>query len=46
MKIRCQNPKCLYVWDYKGKKKIGFYATCSRCLFKVRIKPIEKEVKK
>jgi len=36
MKLKCNNPKCKYEWEYKGKQK--FYATCPRCLRKVKIK--------
>ena len=46
MKIKCPNKRCLYEWDYKGSLKQGFYTTCPRCQYKVRIKPIEKERKK
>ena len=35
MITQCLNPKCKYKWDYKGESP--FYATCPRCLQKVRI---------
>ena len=44
IKLKCNNKKCLYEWVYKGNKKIGLVATCPSCLFKVRIKKIEKEL--
>lgn len=31
----CNNKKCKYEWDYKGKAP--FYATCPKCLRKVKI---------
>ena len=40
MKIKCTNKKCGYEWDYNGKGK--FYATCPKCLYKVRINPKKK----
>ncbi len=43
MKLKCHNKKCNYEWDYKGKHK--FYATCPRCLSKVKVED-KKEVNK
>ena len=40
MILKCKNPKCGNIWDYKGDSK--FYATCSRCKSSIRIKK-EKE---
>ena len=34
MKLKCNH--CKYKWKYKGKQK--FYATCPKCLYKVKIK--------
>jgi len=34
-RLRCQNPKCGNIWDYKGKAP--FYTTCPKCLYKVNI---------
>ncbi|MEM3769353.1 MAG: hypothetical protein QXE37_04885 [Nitrososphaerales archaeon] len=34
MKIKCQH--CGHEWDYKGKSE--YYASCPRCMYKVRIK--------
>lgn len=39
MKIKCSNPKCKHVWDYKGKSK--FYVTCPRCYNKVNIQKLK-----
>ena len=36
MKLKCNNQRCLYEWNYNGKNP--FYATCPRCLLKVRVK--------
>jgi hypothetical protein len=36
MLVKCQNKKCNHEWNYKGESE--FYATCPRCLNKVRIK--------
>ena len=33
MKLKCNNKKCLYEWEYKGNSK--FYATCPRCHYQV-----------
>ncbi|MEW6222653.1 MAG: hypothetical protein AB1476_05015 [Candidatus Hadarchaeota archaeon] len=33
MKLHCK--KCGYNWEYRGKSK--FYATCPRCLRKVKV---------
>ena len=35
MKMKCRNPRCNYVWDYKGRSK--FYVTCPHCYNKVKI---------
>lgn len=35
MIIKCVNPKCKNVWDYKGKSK--FYASCSICKSSIRV---------
>ncbi len=35
MKLTCKRKDCLYEWDYNGEAK--FYATCPRCLGKVKI---------
>ena len=35
MKLKCPNKKCNYEWDYQGEHE--FYATCPRCLAKVKI---------
>jgi len=43
MKVKCSNKKCEYEWDYKGEGK--FYATCPRCLYKVKIKKLKGEKK-
>ena len=40
MKLKCPNKECEYEWEYKGHHK--FYATCPRCLRKVKI-PSSKE---
>jgi hypothetical protein len=37
MNLTCQH--CEYEWDYKGKAM--FYATCPRCLYKVKIPIME-----
>ena len=34
MKQKCN--KCKYEWEFKGKAK--FYATCPRCMQKVKIR--------
>jgi hypothetical protein len=44
MKIRCNNEKCKYEWDYQGDNI--FYATCPRCLNKVKVRKIVLEDKK
>jgi len=36
MNLKCPNNKCKYSWNYNGQAK--FYATCPRCLSKVKIK--------
>jgi len=38
MKLECKT--CGYGWDYKGQ---GFYATCPRCLRKVKAREITKK---
>ena len=35
MKIKCNNTKCNWEWEYKGDKT--FYATCPNCYNKVKI---------
>lgn len=35
MKLRCPKKDCNHEWDYKGKSR--HYATCPRCLSKVKI---------
>lgn len=35
MKMKCYHEDCLYEWDYGGSAP--FYATCPRCLRKVKI---------
>jgi len=42
MKLNCK--RCGYGWDYRGKSK--FYATCPRCLRKVKIEELPKKVKR
>jgi len=37
MKLKCQN--CGNEWEYKGKSK--YYATCTRCLRKVKVNQTE-----
>ena len=34
MKLKCNN--CKYEWEYKGLSE--YYATCPRCLNKVKVK--------
>lgn len=34
MNLKCNH--CNYEWDYKGKSQ--YYATCPRCLRKVKVK--------
>jgi len=43
MKLKCPNKKCKYEWEYNGKHE--FYATCPRCLRKVRLhqKPMQRK---
>ena len=42
MRLKCGRKECRYEWDYKGKNK--FWATCPRCLTKVKVnKKEEKE---
>jgi len=43
MKLRCTRKDCKYEWAYNGKSK--FYATCPRCLGKVKINKLS-ELKK
>lgn len=43
MKLKCNNKQCEYEWDYQGKAK--FYATCPRCLYKVKINKKKEEDK-
>jgi len=40
MKLKCSRKGCEYKWDYNGKNK--WYATCPRCLTKVRVKEVGK----
>ncbi len=35
MKMKCYHVDCGYEWDYKGSAP--FYATCPRCLRKLKI---------
>ncbi len=37
VKLSCQH--CGYVWDYRGERE--YYATCPRCLYKVRIPEVK-----
>lgn len=39
MILKCK--KCENVWDYKGQNK--YYATCTRCLNKVRVVKYENK---
>lgn len=41
MKIKCAFSECLYEWDYNGENP--FYATCPRCLRKVKVPKEETE---
>ena len=34
MKLKCHH--CSYEWEYNGKGE--YYATCPKCLYKVKIK--------
>jgi hypothetical protein len=36
MNLKCKNKECQYEWDYKGESE--FYATCPRCLNKVKVR--------
>lgn len=36
MKLKCK--KCGYEWEYRGKNP--YYATCPRCLKKVKIRSV------
>lgn len=38
MKLKCNH--CNYEWEYKGGGK--YYATCPKCLYKVKLKKEEK----
>ena len=42
MKLKCTNKKCLYEWEYNGKS--DFYATCPRCLSKVRVNTNQEDI--
>lgn len=42
MKLKCTNKKCLYEWEYNGKS--DFYATCPRCLSKVRVSKDQEDI--
>ena len=44
MKLKCQNKKCGYGWLYNGKEK--FYATCPKCLYKVKIMEVKNDRRK
>lgn len=37
MKLKCK--KCGNEWDYKGSS--SYYATCSKCLNKVKVEELE-----
>jgi hypothetical protein len=46
MKLQCKKEKCVkenggipYEWEYKGKS--SFYATCPKCLNKVKIQEVK-----
>lgn len=39
MKLKCSH--CKHEWDYKGKAK--YYATCPKCLYKVKLKSEDKK---
>jgi len=41
MELKCKNPKCKNVWEYKGKSI--FWATCSKCKSSVKVKEEEDE---
>ena len=43
MKLQCTNKGCNNLWEYKGKAL--FYATCSRCLRKVKINKVKGSIK-
>ena len=42
MKLKCK--KCGNEWEYNGSNP--FYATCTRCLTKVKVEVILEDVKK
>ena len=42
MKLKCNNKKCLYEWDYNGES--DFYATCPRCLRKVKVNKEKEDI--
>lgn len=44
MIIKCTKEECKYEWDYQGDST--FYATCPRCLTKVKVNQTEKKEKK
>jgi len=44
MKLKCKNKRCKYEWDYQGAHQ--FYATCPRCLQKVKLKFKDKKMEK
>lgn len=35
MELKCYHVDCGYAWDYQGASK--FYATCPRCMRKIKI---------
>lgn len=43
MKLQCKFKECQYEWNYQGKNP--FYATCPRCLRKVKVKEGKKDGK-
>lgn len=42
MKLKCKH--CGYEWEYTGKSK--YYATCPKCLYKVKLKMEDKKWQK
>ena len=41
MKLKCNNKECNYEWDYNGLHE--FWASCPRCLSKVKLRRTEEE---
>ncbi len=41
MRIKCNNPKCNHVWNYRGLSK--FYTNCPKCMYKVQAKEMNVE---